>query len=224
MADYAKGQSAASSLIGSPMLALRRDTPTVDSDTDGVQQRLQVNSAGSVRVDNEGGKATYSATVLGLVAASSCTDLFSLVGSATKVVKVQEVRISGVATTPIMQDVQLIRRSTANSGGTATNPTAAKHNSDNGAATATVNAYTANPTTGTGAGSIAGAKLMVAKADGTGTAPPVLVFDLRPKNGEQSVRLDGIAETLSVNLNGGSPGSGNLFDVSVTWTEEPTTA
>src|SRR5204863_4895248 len=94
----------------------------------------------------DGQKATYGASITGLVVAASATDIFAITGSATKIVRITRLRISGVRTTGTDTDIQLIKRSTANTGGTSTNPTKVAYDSNDPASTATINAYTANPT------------------------------------------------------------------------------
>ena len=70
----------------------------------------------------DGGKATCSAAKIGLVPASSATDVFTITGSATKTVRVTRIEITATTTaaTPAALDVLLLKRSTANSGGTST--------------------------------------------------------------------------------------------------------
>lgn len=222
MADFPQQYAAGTTAPGNLTLGIRKDSAADLAGTDAYTASVQLDSAGSLRVSEEGGKTTYAAATSGLVAASSCTDLIAVGGSATKVVRIQEVRISGTATAAKTIDVLGILRSTANSSGTSTTLTAGKYHSGDAAATATVKAYTANPTVGTAAGTIKSDRYTVGAAD---TAlPPVLVWDFRGRAGGRGLRLNGTAEGFSVNLNTLSPGAGNSFNVAVVWTEEATTA
>ena len=61
----------------------------------------------------------------------------------------------------------------------------------------------------------------------TGVMPPdvlEVVWDLRAHNGGQGLPLRGVAQGLALNLGAASPGTGNKFSGSITFTEEPTTA
>src|SRR6267154_1818040 len=96
-------------------------------------------------------KTTYSAAFFGLVPAASTTDLLCLAGSATKTIKLQSLKLSGSGTA-ISVPVTLLKRVSADTGGTAAstaaNPanTISKRDSSNATATAIPIAYTANPT------------------------------------------------------------------------------
>lgn len=116
-----------------------------------------------------------------------------------------------------MADVQIIKRSTANTGGTATNPAAVPLDSTNGAATATVSAYTANPTLGTSLGLIHANKLLlgVSGAD----QPQSIAFNFDHDGKTQGVYLRGTSEGLCVNLNGGTFSNPSL-SIDVAWYEE----
>src|SRR5437773_2302222 len=64
-------------------------------------------------------KATYRAVALALPPAASATDIACIAGSASKVIKVQEIRISGIAGTLVSAPFTLVRRSGVNTAGTA---------------------------------------------------------------------------------------------------------
>ena len=170
---------------------------------------------GVASVSVEGTKTTYSAAIVGLVPAASCTDFYTIKGSASKTVRVTRLEVSGNATGAAAADLQLIVRSTADTGGTSTTPTAVPHDSASAAATAVVNAYTANPTTGTTVGTVRAQKLTLPAAPG---APVPIIWDFSIRN-EQALVLRGVAQQLCLNLNAGTY-AGNSFDVSLAWTEE----
>src|SRR5689334_4986236 len=90
----------------------------------------------------------YSAGILSLAPAASATDIFTITGSASKTIRVVEIALIGTQTTAGVVGIQLVKRSTANSAGTSSAPTVVPHDSASAAGTATVLAYTANPTTG----------------------------------------------------------------------------
>lgn len=178
---------------------------------------------------SDGNKATYSAAKVGLVPGSSATDIFTLTGSATKIVRVTRIEIAGTSTSAsgAALDVLLLKRSTANTLGTSTgSPTPVPHDSADAVATATVLAYTAVPTTGTLVGTaIRNQKLMLALATDTSSDfPPmdriVWEFGNRPSKG---LVLRGIGEVLAINLNAATPTATASFDIAIEWTEESLT-
>src|SRR6185295_897807 len=160
---------------------------------------------------------SYAAAVVGLVAAATPTDVFTIYGSGTKTVRIIRVEVSATENTAAIRDVVLIKRSTANTGGTSTSPTRVTYDSSNAAATATVLAYTANPTLGTGVGNIRTAKIDVPATNLVGSTDRIMwTFGDRPS---QAVVLRGTSEGLAVNLNSVTSAN-NSFDISIEWTEE----
>ena len=87
--------------------------------------------------------------------AATATDIVQIIGSATTLVSINRITISGTQTTGSMVKFVLAKRSTANTGGTFTSPTLVPHDSADAAATTVISNYTANPTsTGTLVGNI----------------------------------------------------------------------
>lgn len=166
----------------------------------------------------DGGKATYRASITALASASSCTDLFTITGSATRTIRVTRLEVIGQQTTAAAAQVIVLVRSTANSGGTSSNPTAVPLDSSSPGATATLNAYTANPTTGSLVGNIfAGYIFLAAPATATvGSDKVLLDYGNRPA---QAIVLRGTTQVLAVNLNGVTV-TGGAFDINIEFTEE----
>lgn len=163
-------------------------------------------------------RATYSATGTWAPVTTAPLDIFAISGSASKVIRITKIELSGIQTTAAYRDISLIKRSTSNTGGTATALTIVPHDSANAAATAQVWVYTANPTViGTSVGAIRNIKALIGTAI-TNSMPPVIQWDFgnRPS---QAIVLRGITQGLVLSLNGVAS-TGNAFDVSVEWTEE----
>lgn len=178
-------------------------------------QKLEVDN---IQVEDSS-HATYRAAVVTLNAANNPTDIFTITGSATKTIRVRKIGIEGTQTTASYANVLVLKRSTANSGGTSTLLTNVPMDSDNAAATATVRSYTANPTLGTLIGNITTKKLVVNTASpGTGAVDNDTVFYFGSEF-SKSVVLRGTAEVLSINLNATTL-AGNSFNIWVEWTEE----
>lgn len=176
---------------------------------------LSPNSTGSVNM--AASPATYAAAASGLVPAALATDVFTLNGSATKTIRVSKLSVNGVQTTAGQVAISIIKRSTANAGGTSTATTRIPYDSASAAATGTVLSYTANPTTlGTVVGTITASRLFV---PGIATATDAQGFSMVTGDvGQQFVTIRGAAENLAVNLNGVTI-AGGAVNVVIEWTE-----
>jgi hypothetical protein len=168
---------------------------------------------------------SYGIAFTGLVAPAAATDIAQICGSATALVKVTRIRISGRATAAAAMDTQIIKRSAADTGGTinASAPwsgsfvTGFNYDTGDAAGTALTATWTANPTVGTAVGVIDTAQVGLSVLT-TAVGGPVTDFNFgnRPA---KAVTLRGAAQCLSVNLNAQTY-SGNLLDISIEWTEE----
>ena len=180
-------------------------------------QRVTIASDNAaITVSTAAAPATYSAAVVGLASALTATDIFTITGSATKTVRVSRIMVNGVQTTAAQVNMLLIKRSTANSAGTSTAPTRVAYDSTSAAATATVLAYTANPTLGTALGTASASRAFI---PGAATASDAQGLEIVSGDvGQQMMTLRGIAEVLGVNLNGTTI-AGSAFNITVEWTE-----
>lgn len=160
---------------------------------------------------------TYSATVTGLVPAASATDFFTLTGSATKQVWIKSVGCTGTSTAAASQLVQGILRSTLDTAGTATTPAVVTLNSSNGASTAVVSAYTANPTLGTSIGAVASGLLATVAPASVGVNG--LYFLTGATENIQPIVLNGATQQFALNAIGASFAAGTALTCNVTWTE-----
>src|SRR3974390_778864 len=87
------------------------------------------------------------------IANAGAGDIYCIFGSSTtKLVRVKEVRITASASSAVLADVNLYKRSSLPSGGVAVPVTIVPHDSQNPAATATITSYTSSPTPGTAVG------------------------------------------------------------------------
>lgn len=164
---------------------------------------------------------SYVAMGYGIVPAASATDVACITGSATRVVRVQTVRVSGTAGTLVTLPILLYKHTVANTGGTAATTTAlpVPNALDSGspAATATTTAYTANPTIDASAipvsAIVASFNTTAALVTGVGA-----VWEWKERTYMQAPVLRGTAQQLCVNLGGISVSSG-LLAVAFAWTE-----
>lgn len=164
-------------------------------------------------------ESTYSAGSTAVVPPATPTDICTITGSANKTIKVTRVELSSTQTTVGINSWFLVKRSTADTGGTfAGTFTRVPHDSMQGAATATTLAYTANPTTGTLTGIIRVAHLL-SPAPGGSTAPDnVWNFD----GGDwfsKPIFLRGTGEVLAINFNGAALPTGLSVNCNFEWAE-----
>lgn len=195
---------------------------SVNAPGSGVAIRTMELAVSAALVD--GTKATYAASISALaVTAAATTDIAVLAGSATKTVKVISLRISGsIATTAVYVDYQVLKRSSAFSGGTGTAATAVPLDSASSAATAVFTTFTSTgPTVGTPVGQIVAQRAYLpitgANVLGTQVLPEVLIGGSAPC---QSVTLRGVAQAIGLNCNTVTFGTAPLFSIDIIWTEE----
>lgn len=161
--------------------------------------------------------STYRAVKTGLAPAASATDIAVLSGNGTTQVLPTRVTLSCTQTTAGIQDVQLLIRTTADSGGTSTgSPTSFPLDQSNSAANSAVLTYTANPTINDGTARLIDSQKVGMLAPATAGANDIYIWDARAMG--QTVRLNGTAQQLALNLNGTTI-SGASCDVSYQWIE-----
>lgn len=180
------------------------------------QRALRLDVTGRTIITQEK-RATYSAAIVGLAVVTGATDFFTVTGSATKTIIIKRVRYSGISTQTTQVPLSLLIRSTANSGGTSTTLTKVPHDSTNALATATVRAYTANPTLGTLVGAIRSPYYTFISINSNSLTVELREIRLGEEE-DQGVVLRGVNESLCFNLNSTAI-SGALMSCSVEWRE-----
>jgi hypothetical protein len=187
-------------------------------DGGGAPNILSINAQGQAAVDTEGRKATYSAAISAYAPYATAQDILTISGSATKVVRVTRVEVSGRATAANQLDVQVLVRSVGNTGGTPTALGAVPHDSTSSAATASVVTYGAAPGSGGLVGAVRAAQMNMS-ATGSGGAAVPQDWDFTTRN-VQALALRGTAQMVAINLNGATIPAGTALDLSIEWTEE----
>lgn len=160
---------------------------------------------------------TYSASTLGVTLAAAATDVFTITGSATKIIHVHRVRYSCTQTTTGTIQIVFLKRSTANSGGTSQDLVEVRNDSSNSAPTATTLSYTANPTLGTLVGNLDSLRILAPSVADDASEPVKETSFSYPS--AQDIVLRGTSELFATNLNGATI-SGGICNFSVWWTEE----
>lgn len=163
-------------------------------------------------------RPTFGVGVAGLaIPQTGAMDAVCLIGSSSKVVRVKRLSISGVDATAQTVAVTMVKRSTANSGGTSTAPTIGALDSINPAATAVVKAYTAAPTPGTAVATLRAQSLALSAA--ATAVSPAVTWSFDPSDMGQEIVLRGAAESVCLNFPAAFTTAGPTVNVDVTWTE-----
>lgn len=183
---------------------------------DGVLQiyNQKYNSTNDLRVNTEGIKATYGVVGAGITPASATTDIVTIYGYTNKKIRIKKIIVTGLSTTAGTMNVNIVKRTAANTGGTSTAPTIGKYDSSDAAAVATVAVYTANPTS-LGAGvAVLGGALNFGLAGSVGE----LTFDFSNRN-DKPITLNSATEGMAINLNADTVPAGAKFGYAIEWEE-----
>jgi len=166
--------------------------------------------------------ASYTASVRGVTTATTATDIFTITGSATKLIKIVRIYVAANATASSYQSIELIKRSTVNTGGTSTTLSNINYDSTDIAGTAVVRSYTANPTLGTTVGRIGLKRLYISALtnanNGQYGGNNSIEFSYDGMSAKH-IALRSDSEVLAINLNGTTI-AGSSFDIFIEWTEE----
>lgn len=168
---------------------------------------------------------TYFVQSIGIVPAATPSDIFCLTGSATRTIRVKQVRVSGTAGTAINITTYLMKHSVANTGGAAASteatglPTLTPADSTFATVTATATAYTANPT-------IDATRVFLSSqthflpVTSTAVAAVPAIWNFDPPSSFSPVVLRGVAQQLCVNYNGVTTPSSGVVQVGMIFTEQ----
>ena len=178
---------------------------------------------------------SYAAASVSLAPASTATDIACLTGSATRTIRLKRIVISGVAGTAINVPVYIAKRASADTGGTSPTtiatglPIPFALDSTFAAPSATLVAYTANPTINDANWTTALANIITAPtvsfaATGTLIGQPATVVDFSAQQGISPPVLRGIAQQVCISMNTSgqtvSTPSGGLVSITWLWTEQ----
>jgi hypothetical protein len=184
--------------------------------TDGQTTVLRTDVKGRLFITEEK-RATYSAAVSQLAIASGATDYFCVSGSASHTIILKRIRYSGIGSSTTQIPLILVKRSSADTGGTSSTLTDVAHDTTNAAATAVVKAYTENPTLGALVGNIRAISYTVVASNSNNLSIDIreLTFGLEE---DQGIVLRGTAEQTCLNFNETAV-SGVKMDISAEWRE-----
>ena len=212
-ANFGDGATTAQTLRTSSNLSDGAGT-ALTSTTSGAKQALDV-------VINAPTKATYNSGSGLFTPPATPTDMWVMQGSATKTIKILSLTCFFIQTNAGNDLIYLKRYSTADTAGTSTTIAALPLDINDAASTATIKAYTANPTLGTLVGDLDIVYPGIATNGGpsseTGSAE--FSWNLADNQGQPLV-LRGTTDQIAVNFNGAAKPAGFQIAVSVRFTEE----
>jgi len=167
---------------------------------------------------------SYSATSVGLVPAASATDIYCISAGASRNISIKKIEISGTAGTAITTPFLVYRRSALGTAGTAATslalPVVAPMNPGDPASSATLIAYTANPTVAATPTlmDVIQPTLAVTTTANPGTVAGVYGEFVSPFY-HGLIIPKGSTQQICVNLNGVSVSSG-VVNITTYWTEQ----
>ena len=176
-------------------------------------------------------KVTYSSAFFGLVPGASATDVLCIAASATKTVRIDRLKIGGSGTA-VSLPIEVVRRVSLDTGGTAGTTTANPGvttqiaSADTGLATnasasATLVSYTAPPTIVDTAPVYVDSAMMGVVATTVGGPTPMVIFDWS-RDIENLVQVPTLVKgsTQQLCVNFGTTSTTSSLNGAITWTEE----
>lgn len=167
--------------------------------------------------DNEPERNTYRAFAYDLAPTGAVNDLVVLGGSATRLIRLKSVILSGTATSATNIGAYVFKRTAGYTGGTPTAITRTSADTTDPAATASLVHYAAGGATAGAGTMLDGCRLNLAPAANGSIDRPMLQYTWQ---NDKAPNLRGVTEFLAIGLNGISMPAGGRLDVSLTWTEE----
>ena len=165
--------------------------------------------------------ATYKSVTGYFTTPASATDVVFFKGSSSKTVDILRVKLIQTQYAYGKANYYLVKRSTADTGGTGTALTVVPLDSGFAAGTASGTYYTANPTLGTAVGTVAHDSIALMAGYGgygaSGQDISVVLFDI-DKYGAP-ITLRGTSEGVGVNFNGVTNPISTSVSVEITWQE-----
>lgn len=141
---------------------------------------------------------TYAVSASPVTPVANASDIFTIVGSATKTVVVKRITISGAATLQGSYTIALVKRTAADSGGTYVTQTAVPLDSNDAAATAAFYSYSANPVTASALATLQTVIQPLGVINGGNTTNAPLILDFSIGN-IKAIYLRGTSQVLSIN-------------------------
>lgn len=203
-------------------------TPVVARDGNNVTQSMaalqDLASVNYPQIGMDSTQQTYRASATFTPFATAPIGLVTIIGSASKTVRIKRILIGGVATALADTLFRLTRISVIGTGGTAVAPTIAKNDTNTAAATAVVQHYTtAAQSGGTLVSVLSHWRQFIATVTTPATAYVNPTYQVFPECGVggQSLVCRGVADMIQIeNLNAGNLGAATVLEYVIEWVED----
>jgi hypothetical protein len=162
--------------------------------------------------------AQYHASSSHFSVTGTANDIFTINGSNSALIRVVKIGISSTQSTAGINIINLVKRKTVNSGGTAVPVNIVADDSSSNNASAIVTEYKVSPTSGTLVGNLESFTLN--STDGSSTLPAQFIIINFTIGTEDPMILNNANESLSWNLGGITPPTGLRILAFVKWTEQ----
>ena len=168
--------------------------------------------------DNDPLRGTYAAFIYGYTPPANPTDVLMIQGSASRIIRVRAIVVTGTATAASNIGIYTVRRSTPNTGGTVTNPALIARDNNDAVATALISLYSVLPTgLGTLLGNADGGRLNIAPAANGGIDRLALQYSWL---NDKAPILRGVNDCLCINLGGSAWPAGGQLDFNIVLSED----
>ena len=168
--------------------------------------------------DNDPQKPSYRLVITNYAPPATPTDVLVIQGAAGVITRIREIQLSGVATSATNILFNLVRRSTADTGGTSAVQTSAKRDPLDGAAATVINLYSVLPSgLGTAVANAEGGRLNLAPASNASIDRFITQYSWM---NEKGITLRGASDFLCLNLGGTAWPAGGFLDILISFTEE----
>lgn len=190
-------------------------------DSGKIVRGIAIDASGSLMTINvPSTKFVYVASNINVAPGTTPTDIVTITGSSTKIVKILRIILSTTQGTAANNLWLVVKRSSANSGGTSTTTTPVPCDSQSPSASATIRQYTANPASlGSTVGTVHVAR-MFAPVTTTAAISTPYVFDFTNAGISSGIILRGTGEVLALNFNGAALPASLLVSYTIEFIEE----
>jgi hypothetical protein len=166
--------------------------------------------------------ATFTACTGSFTPAAAATDIWHLTGVNMKTIRISELNVSALQTNAsILNQLQIVKRVTSNTGGTTVNIIPTSHDSSSGTSTAVVQYYTVNPvSTGTLEGVLWSGSYFQPSMSTVWDPNHMINISIKTASNHEPFTLRSSAEQICLSNNGAAlPEGASNYSIRVTYTE-----
>lgn len=164
----------------------------------------------------DSGLPTYIAAQVAAAPGAGANDIIQIAGANLKIIKIRTILIGGTAAAARQQTVGVVRRSSADTGGTPVNLVPRAADSTDAAASAVATFFSAAPTIGTGVGILDANSFALVVSGGLQDRAIFNYEQLTAK----APTLNNSSDFICINLTGVATIATDKIDFSIWWTEQ----